>query len=112
VHHQDRQIGIRMVQGTTGCVLEGLSIYADINETDHTDMKMKKEHYIGKENENKLVKRLVRCPTCKQEVPFDGNPYRPFCSRGCKGLDLIGWARESYRIEGRPDEDTNNEKSE
>lgn len=76
------------------------------------DMKMKYEHYVGKENECKPMKRMVRCPACKQEVPFDGNPYRPFCSRGCKGLDLIGWARESYRIEGRSDEDNHNEESE
>ncbi len=44
----------------------------------------------------------VRCPTCRKEVLFVGNPYRPFCSRGCKGLDLIHWASESYRIEGKP----------
>ncbi|MGD0821556.1 MAG: DNA gyrase inhibitor YacG [Desulfomonilia bacterium] len=54
---------------------------------------------------------MVKCPGCKKEVPFEGNPYRPFCSRGCKGIDLIGWANESYRIEGRPDEDDHNEET-
>ena len=65
-----------------------------------------------KEHTYKFLKRMVKCPACKKEAPFEGNPYRPFCSRGCKGLDLIGWASESYRIEGRPDEDNNNEEPE
>ncbi|HHO75553.1 MAG TPA: DNA gyrase inhibitor YacG [Deltaproteobacteria bacterium] len=43
--------------------------------------------------------RMVRCPACKKMVTYDDNPFRPFCSRGCKGLDLINWADESYRIE-------------
>ncbi|HVN71563.1 MAG TPA: DNA gyrase inhibitor YacG [Desulfomonilia bacterium] len=58
----------------------------------------------------KLVIRVVQCPTCKKKVPFEGNPYRPFCSRGCKGLDLIHWASESYNIEGKPDKDDHNDK--
>jgi uncharacterized protein len=53
--------------------------------------------------------RIVRCPACKKEVPFEGNPYRPFCSRGCKGLDLIHWASDGYRIEGKTDEDGKDE---
>jgi uncharacterized protein len=73
------------------------------------EMKRKYEPCEGKENEYKPVKRMVRCPACKLEVHFDGNPYRPFCSRGCKGIDLIGWAHESYRIKGRPDEDNHHE---
>ncbi|MCU0577490.1 MAG: DNA gyrase inhibitor YacG [Desulfobacterota bacterium] len=56
---------------------------------------------------------MVRCPTCGRGTPFEGNPYRPFCSRGCKGLDLIHWATEGYRIEGTPPEDgTDNEPDE
>jgi hypothetical protein len=101
-----------MVQCPSGLALEVTSIYVDINEMGQAEIKMKYENYAGKENGNKLEKRMVRCPACKQEVPFDGNPYRPFCSRGCKGRDLIGWARESYRIEGRPVEDNNNEEPE
>jgi endogenous inhibitor of DNA gyrase (YacG/DUF329 family) len=57
------------------------------------------------------VIRIVKCPACKKEVPFVGNPYRPFCSRGCKGIDLIGWASESYRIEGKQDTIDNDEDS-
>jgi uncharacterized protein len=54
---------------------------------------------------SELKKKTVRCPACKKEVPFAGNPYRPFCSRACKGLDLIHWASEAYRIESKTDED-------
>ncbi|MCU0577799.1 MAG: DNA gyrase inhibitor YacG [Desulfobacterota bacterium] len=49
--------------------------------------------------------RTVECPACGKEVPFEGNPCRPFCSRGCKGLDLVCWATEGYRIEGKTTED-------
>ncbi|HOO38544.1 MAG TPA: DNA gyrase inhibitor YacG [Deltaproteobacteria bacterium] len=55
--------------------------------------------------------RMVRCPSCGKEVPFEDNPFRPFCSRGCKGLDLIHWTDESYRIsknEHEDDEDREN----
>ena len=55
-----------------------------------------------------LGKKTVRCPVCKKEVPFAGNLYRPFCSRVCKGLDLIHWASETYRIESKTEEDNNN----
>jgi endogenous inhibitor of DNA gyrase (YacG/DUF329 family) len=26
------------------------------------------------------------------------NPFRPFCSAACKGLDLGAWASESFRV--------------
>jgi endogenous inhibitor of DNA gyrase (YacG/DUF329 family) len=47
----------------------------------------------------------VRCPTCRQSVPWEGNPHRPFCSERCKLRDLGNWAFERYRIPGerRPD---------
>jgi len=42
--------------------------------------------------------RMIKCPACGKMVAYDNNPFRPFCSRGCKGEDLIKWADESYRI--------------
>jgi endogenous inhibitor of DNA gyrase (YacG/DUF329 family) len=57
-------------------------------------------------------KKTVKCPLCKKEVPFAGNPFRPFCSRGCKGLDLIHWASEDYHIEGKPEEEDKDEHGE
>lgn len=43
---------------------------------------------------------MVRCPSCSEMVPYrTDNPYRPFCSKGCKAIDLGAWASESYRVE-------------
>jgi hypothetical protein len=40
----------------------------------------------------------MRCPICKQSVPAEGNPFRPFCSERCKMIDLDNWLSERYRI--------------
>lgn len=43
--------------------------------------------------------RLVSCPHCKGSSVFaQSNPYRPFCSAHCKGLDFGAWADESFRV--------------
>ena len=42
----------------------------------------------------------VRCPTCRQLVPWEGNPHRPFCSERCRVVDLGAWAAERYRVPG------------
>lgn len=39
------------------------------------------------------------CPACKQPSV---QQFRPFCSRGCRDRDLIGWFDEVYRIPVRP----------
>ncbi len=44
---------------------------------------------------------VVRCPTCKKETEWEGNPFRPFCSERCKNIDLAAWASEEYRIAGK-----------
>ncbi len=44
--------------------------------------------------------RLV-CPTCRRKVAYTDLaevPYRPFCSRRCKLVDLGKWLNEEYRI--------------
>ena len=55
-----------------------------------------------------------RCPTCRAEIPWEGNPYRPFCSERCQLIDLGAWATERYRIAGEPadtaDDDANPER--
>lgn len=44
-------------------------------------------------------KRKVACPNCKQLAEFSPeNPYRPFCSKRCKLIDLGMWASEGYAI--------------
>jgi len=42
----------------------------------------------------------VKCPTCRVEVLWEGNPFRPFCSDRCRTLDLGAWVSERYRIPG------------
>jgi hypothetical protein len=51
--------------------------------------------------------RIVRCPACGGDSIYaPGNPFRPFCSQRCKGIDLGAWASESFRVpdESPPDE--------
>ncbi|MGO8733702.1 MAG: DNA gyrase inhibitor YacG [Terriglobia bacterium] len=40
----------------------------------------------------------MRCPICHQDVSWEGNSYRPFCSERCKLIDLDHWLSERYRI--------------
>jgi len=50
--------------------------------------------------------RIIACPVCRKMVVYENNPYRPFCSRGCKGVDFIRWSDESYKI-AKQDENDN-----
>ena len=46
---------------------------------------------------------MVRCPSCGVMHPYStDNPYRPFCGKGCKAIDLGAWASESYGVEAKP----------
>ncbi|MEY8876597.1 MAG: DNA gyrase inhibitor YacG [Leptothrix sp. (in: b-proteobacteria)] len=46
---------------------------------------------------------LVRCPACNEQCRFHpSNPWRPFCSARCKGVDLGAWASEGYRVPAAP----------
>ncbi len=42
----------------------------------------------------------LRCPICKREVSWEGNPFKPFCSQRCKLIDLGRWLNEEYVIKG------------
>ncbi len=43
--------------------------------------------------------KVVVCPACKGESIYaSSNPFRPFCSARCKGIDLGAWADESFRM--------------
>lgn len=45
----------------------------------------------------------VDCPHCKTRIVWsEQNPYRPFCSKRCRIMDLGAWADESHRIAGEP----------
>jgi endogenous inhibitor of DNA gyrase (YacG/DUF329 family) len=56
----------------------------------------------GCEGLDSLSVRVVRCPSCRRETRWEGNPQRPFCSERCRLLDLAAWADERYRIAGHP----------
>ncbi|MDA8156604.1 MAG: DNA gyrase inhibitor YacG [Actinomycetota bacterium] len=42
----------------------------------------------------------TKCPVCKKEAQWEGNPFRPFCSERCRQIDLGLWVSEEYRIPG------------
>ena len=43
--------------------------------------------------------RQVRCPGCAGLSLYSStNPYRPFCSARCKGVDLGAWASEEFKL--------------
>lgn len=43
--------------------------------------------------------RHVRCPSCGTASLFmPANPWRPFCSTRCAGVDLGAWAQAAYRV--------------
>ena len=47
--------------------------------------------------------RRVPCPTCSRPALFSPeNPWRPFCSERCRGVDLGAWANEQYRVASPP----------
>lgn len=48
---------------------------------------------------NTSGERIVRCPACGQDSVYGpSNPYRPFCSARCKGIDFGAWASEEFRM--------------
>ena len=48
-----------------------------------------------------LYSAAMTCPICKAPVTWQDNPLRPFCSEGCKLIDLGRWASGQYRIPGQ-----------
>lgn len=52
--------------------------------------------------------RLVRCPHCGQLAKATPeNPWRPFCGRRCKLIDLGAWLDEDHRIPAPPGDPDN-----
>jgi endogenous inhibitor of DNA gyrase (YacG/DUF329 family) len=41
--------------------------------------------------------KLLKCPTCKKEVPLDSSEV-PFCSDRCRLIDLGKWASGEYVV--------------
>jgi len=44
---------------------------------------------------------VPKCPTCRKQVEWQDNPWRPFCSERCKLIDFDKWTTEEYRVPGR-----------
>ena len=43
-----------------------------------------------------------KCPLCGEMTLFSPtNPFRPFCSEGCRDRDFTAWASDSYHIAGK-----------
>jgi uncharacterized protein len=43
----------------------------------------------------------LECPICQRRVTYESSdqaPFRPFCSRRCKLVDLGRWLNEEYRV--------------
>jgi endogenous inhibitor of DNA gyrase (YacG/DUF329 family) len=43
----------------------------------------------------------LECPTCRKQIKYADLkevPYRPFCSRRCKLVDLGRWLNEEFRV--------------
>ena len=43
----------------------------------------------------------IECPTCKRQIRYQAlteAPFRPFCSRRCKLIDLGHWLNEDFRV--------------
>ena len=53
----------------------------------------------------------IKCPICKKVTTWEENPHRPFCSERCKLTDLGKWASGDYRIEGKPEEEEDERKT-
>lgn len=53
--------------------------------------------------------RVVACPQCGAEMPWDGNPHRPFCSERCRLVDLGAWLDEKYSIPSPLDDESADE---
>lgn len=46
-------------------------------------------------------KKLVKCPQCGADAIYaPENPFRPFCSKRCRLIDLGEWADGNFRIAG------------
>jgi endogenous inhibitor of DNA gyrase (YacG/DUF329 family) len=49
-----------------------------------------------------------KCPVCKRVTVYsEDNPYRPFCTKRCKLIDLGAWLNGAYSIAAEEDDSEN-----
>lgn len=75
-----------------------------------THGKMERDGHTTNEPTSTAIR--VVCPTCKRplRIPAEkqtGRPkFFPFCSERCKLVDLNAWLDADYRIEAKPNEES------
>lgn len=52
----------------------------------------------------------IICPICKKITTWEENPWRPFCSKRCKLIDLGKWIEGEYKINSREYNEENRKK--
>ncbi|MES1942884.1 zinc-binding protein [Salinisphaera sp. PC39] len=51
-----------------------------------------------------MARGQIPCPHCGEPASAGkDNPWRPFCCRRCKLIDLGEWLSEEHHIPGEPD---------
>ncbi|PID37666.1 MAG: DNA gyrase inhibitor YacG [Pseudomonadales bacterium] len=55
-------------------------------------------------NSNSQAPKQYPCPHCQKQTPWQDNPFKPFCSKRCKMIDLGAWANEDYKIASMEDD--------
>jgi endogenous inhibitor of DNA gyrase (YacG/DUF329 family) len=45
---------------------------------------------------------VARCPICRRPAT---EPFRPFCSKRCRDVDLNRWLSGAYVVAGKEEED-------
>ena len=52
------------------------------------------------------MSRTVSCPRCAKPVAWGPeSPFRPFCSKRCRDVDLNRWLSGVYAVPGKEEED-------
>ncbi len=46
---------------------------------------------------------VARCPICRRRPAAE--PFRPFCSKRCRDVDLNRWLSGAYVVAGKEEED-------
>ena len=54
----------------------------------------------------------IKCPVCDKNTEWSDNPWRPFCSKRCRNVDLGKWFDEDYRVAGEFAPDPEQQQSE
>jgi endogenous inhibitor of DNA gyrase (YacG/DUF329 family) len=59
---------------------------------------------LADEHTGSFPARTVVCPRCAGPSLYVAqNPYRPFCSARCQGIDLGAWSSETFALPASPE---------